>query len=40
MYSIDNPAEMTSDERYLEVAWDSIKGILAPQETGFILDIS
>ncbi|MDP8239767.1 MAG: hypothetical protein P9X24_11820 [Candidatus Hatepunaea meridiana] len=31
MYSIADSAEMTSDERFLEVAW-----ILAPQEPGFI----
>ena len=31
VYSIADSAEMTSDERFLEVAW-----ILAPQEPGFI----
>ena len=28
MYSIDNPTEMTSDERFLEVAWILAKGFL------------
>ncbi|MDP8238400.1 MAG: hypothetical protein P9X24_04870 [Candidatus Hatepunaea meridiana] len=34
MYSIDNPAEMTQDERFLEVAWILAKGFSRLRKLG------